>query len=455
MKVVVVGAGAAGLAATHALRKRGIHVTLLEASDRAGGRMAGEVVDGFHIDTGAQLFCTTDRVALGLCAELGVPFDRSPEHVMSGIYNKRQDKLGVLDPSSAINLTNLKTVLSFCLFSPKGHLQRLKLGRMLGKRCADFRSGHHLRLLDLDIAGSFADFIRTKVGTEFLQEFCEFSVAGFTLSHPERISPLHGMMLSWVMWFERRPNICMPEQGIGSFARSLAQACADATRLSTPVERVVVEDGAATGVTTREGFIEADAVICATTAPSAVDIVPDFPDPIRTFLAKVQYSSCCHAVFGVDAHPLRDGLYAFMFQRKGDSLLDCYTDSTVGSPLSAPPGKGIMHAYTADEYAGELFVLDDDEIARRVINEIRKYTPAMPGAPIFTRVYRWEHAVCLPHGGMMRELQALRDGGFPGVRGLFLAGEYLHLVSSVNGALTSGIDAAGEVVRFLEGRGAG
>ena len=53
-------------------------------------------------------------------------------------------------------------------------------------------------------------------------------------------------------------------------------------------------------------------------------------------------------------------------------------------------------------------------------------------------------------GGMMRELQALRDGGFPGVRGLFLAGEYLHPFASVNGALTSGVDAAGEAARFLE-----
>lgn len=50
----------------------------------------------------------------------------------------------------------------------------------------------------------------------------------------------------------------------------------------------------------------------------------------------------------------------------------------------------------------------------------------------------------------MRELQALRDRGFPGVKGLFLAGEYLHLLSSMNGALTSGIDAAEDVERFLE-----
>ena len=450
MRAIVVGGGAAGLAATHKLRKRRIDVTLLEASDRAGGRMAGETVDGFHISTGAQLFSTAHRVAVGLCEELGVPFDRSPRHLTSGIYNRRKDRFGVLDPSSLINLANLKTILSFGLFSPKGHLQMLRFGRMLGKRRDDLVAGDPLRLLDLDLAGSFADFARKEVGQAFVEEFCEFPVASFTLSQPERISPLHGMMLLWLMWFERRHTIRMPEQGIGSFSRSLARACADDTRLSTPVKRVVVEDGVTTGVATGDGFVEADAVICATTVPDALQIVPDLPENTRSFLAKVNYSSSCHAVFGVEHHPLRDGHYLFMFQRKGDSFLDCYLDSTVGSPLSAPPDKGIIHAYTSEAYWEEFFALGDDVIETRVIDEIRKYTPSMPVKPVFTRVYRWRHAVCLPHGGMMRELQALRDGGFPGVRGLFLAGEYLQPFASVNGALASGVDAAGEAARFLE-----
>ena len=114
----------------------------------------------------------------------------------------------------------------------------------------------------------------------------------------------------------------------------------------------MVEDGVATGVTTGEGFVEADAVICATTAPDALQIVPDLPECARSFLAKVNYSSSCHAVFGVDHHPLRcDGHHLFMFQRKGDSFLDCCLDSTVGSPLSARPGKGILHAFTAEAYS--------------------------------------------------------------------------------------------------------
>jgi len=53
--VVVIGAGLAGLVASLQLSRAGLEVLLLEAADRPGGRVATEVVDGFHLDRGFQL----------------------------------------------------------------------------------------------------------------------------------------------------------------------------------------------------------------------------------------------------------------------------------------------------------------------------------------------------------------------------------------------------------------
>ena len=52
---VVIGAGLAGLSAALTLQDAGAEVTLLESSDRAGGRVASDLIDGFILDRGFQL----------------------------------------------------------------------------------------------------------------------------------------------------------------------------------------------------------------------------------------------------------------------------------------------------------------------------------------------------------------------------------------------------------------
>ncbi len=57
--VVVVGAGAAGLAAALHLTRAGLSTTVLEAAPHVGGRMATEKVDGFRLDRLGRLLSTS------------------------------------------------------------------------------------------------------------------------------------------------------------------------------------------------------------------------------------------------------------------------------------------------------------------------------------------------------------------------------------------------------------
>ena len=54
-EVLIVGAGLAGLSAALSLQAAGKDVLVVESSDRAGGRVASDLIDGFICDRGFQL----------------------------------------------------------------------------------------------------------------------------------------------------------------------------------------------------------------------------------------------------------------------------------------------------------------------------------------------------------------------------------------------------------------
>src|SRR3954462_7180077 len=71
-KVVIVGGGIAGLAAAWELQQQGIDYILLEGSNRLGGKILTECVDGFIIEAAADSFLTTKPAAWQLCHEIGL-----------------------------------------------------------------------------------------------------------------------------------------------------------------------------------------------------------------------------------------------------------------------------------------------------------------------------------------------------------------------------------------------
>lgn len=71
-KVAIIGAGLAGLSAAITLQDAGCDVEVFESSDRVGGRVATDIIDGYRLDRGFQLINARypELVRLGIVAEL-------------------------------------------------------------------------------------------------------------------------------------------------------------------------------------------------------------------------------------------------------------------------------------------------------------------------------------------------------------------------------------------------
>jgi phytoene dehydrogenase-like protein len=57
-KITIIGAGIAGLTAAVYLHKKGFKIQILEDSDRAGGRIKTDLINGFRLDNGFQVLLT-------------------------------------------------------------------------------------------------------------------------------------------------------------------------------------------------------------------------------------------------------------------------------------------------------------------------------------------------------------------------------------------------------------
>jgi len=85
MKTAIIGGGIAGLAAAYELERARaagapVEYTLFESSDKLGGSLASEIVNGAVLERGPDSFLTEKPAAAELCRELGLAADLIPSN---------------------------------------------------------------------------------------------------------------------------------------------------------------------------------------------------------------------------------------------------------------------------------------------------------------------------------------------------------------------------------------
>ena len=445
-RVVIVGGGAAGLSAAYTLKKRGFNPVLLEAGDRVGGRLVGDTIDGFSIDTGADFFCSSYDTAFRLCDELGLPLVRSKMRLGWFRNGRWTTTTPSLSPGNL--LRNIPAARALGLLSPRAMLASSKLFRSLFRQSEYLSFASHSRLAELDGEETFGQYL----GRLGVPENLQVTFRGFlemTMGHIEDSGEAY--MLTYIReMLLNAHKLQVPEKGASALSQALADACGDAIRVSTPVRSLVIEDGAVTGVSVDGETIEADAVICAVPPARVPEVVPGLPNAVRQTLDSITYSSGCRVVIGLDRPPLPPGWHGALYPEGDTPLL---LDRSINLPACAPPGMSTLDLLVGRDRAKELLALDDEEIKRRMLCDARRNPPPGSRLPddeegLFWRVYRWQEAVCMGQPGMFTAVADIRRQLGRDIPNLFLAGDYTS-VPSVNGALASGVGAAEEVTGLL------
>ena len=449
-RVVIVGGGFAGLSAAYTLMQRGITPLLLEAKERAGGRGIGERVDGFSLDMGAFVFTSTYDTAFRMCEELELPL--VPSTMKFGHHRNGRWVTTTPDQSLSNFVRHLPAAFTMGFLSPSGMRSGFKVMREIHRQSEYMSFAGDSPLAEIDDDESFGDYMKRLGVPENLQVTLRGPLEMILGDPMPAGQALMRAYIGETMLHSGR--VYMPERGIGSLSEALATACSDAIRVSSPVRRVVVAEGRATGVVVDGETIEADAVICAVPGTKVPGLIPELPEETRRALSTVSYSTGCRVVIGLDHPPLPPGWHGALYPEDEDTPL--LLDRSVFLPSCAPPGKSILDLLIGRERAKELIPLDDDEIKRQLLGAVRRNAPpgsSLPGDDegLFYRVYRWEEALCMGTPGMLAAVANIPKQLAGRIDNLFLAGDYMR-VPSVNGALSSGRSAAIEVADLLESR---
>ena len=378
-RVIVIGAGLAGLSAALTLQNEGVAVTILESSDRPGGRVTSDDIDGYICDRGFQLINANypEIQRLGLTNEIDFV---SAASVVEIVRNENRIRIG--DPRSAfLSVFNGETgsvlekirLLKYLLISkPASSVGEELKGRGLGKT--------YERVLRPFLTGVF-------------------------LSDPLLVSSEYGRTA--IKHFVTG-NSGLPKNGVRAFSEALA------SRISDIKYGVQVNSIKNNVVKTSLGKFEANAIIVATDATTAAQLLDLTDVP--------QLVGCTTWYHSAKISPTSSKSLIVDSQNRGPVVNTLVISNMM--PSYAPAGKNLISSTS---------ILPATE------SEIRRHLALLYGTDTrnWKLIAKYELPSALPLAGLETKLASgahVKDS-------IYIAGDYKSAPSQ-NGALLSGRLAA-------------
>lgn len=471
LRVVVVGGGIAGLAAAHRLveltaeRGPALALTLVEATDRLGGTIHTERVDGFLVERGPDSFISEKPWALALAERLGLgPRLQGTDDRFRRTYVVHAGRLHPLPEGFLLMApTRFWPVARSSLLSWRGKA-RMALDLVLPRRQADGDE-------------SLASFVTRRLGKEALERVAAPLVAGIYTADPARLSLQATMPRFQLLERQHRSLILGLRRsataretagvsgarfglfvtlagGMGELVETVAARLpAGSVRLGCPAAAVTRGPGdPAWAVRLADGRrLGADGVILAGEAHRMAGLVGDLDGHLARLLEGIPYASSSTVSLAYPRVAVRHALDGFGFivpRGEGLSLLAC-TFSSVKYPGRAPAGFVLLRGFLGGAQGADVPAEDDADLMRRARTDLASLL-GITGAPVLARVARHPRAMPQYEVGHLDRVAAI-EARVTGLPGLALAGTAYRGVG-ISDAVRSGESSANDLLRRLVGR---
>ena len=422
MRVIIAGAGITGLTCALTLLDdvAEVEVTVVEASDRLGGRILTAPFADRQVDAAADAFLARVPDAIALCERLGLSAQMvTPAERTAYLYARgelrRFPEGGVLGVP-----TDLDALAASGVISPAG-VERAALDLTMGPdRVTDPGDGEGCGGDE-----SVGSLVRRRLGDEVYEVLIGPLLSGVNAGNADELSVAagapqfaaamrdHGSLIAGARAqraaASRAGNVDAPvfyglEGGMGTLVDALAAevtALGGTITLGTSLDAVHPgapgesgRSGRPLEVTIGEETRVVDAVVLATPLDVTARLLDPLLPEVARAMAEVDYASAVMVTLAVPKdqidHPL-DASGFLVPHREGMLLTACSWASVKWAHLDAPD-VAILRASAGRHGDHRAFELDDDALVDALLDDLA-ITMGLRGRPIEARVTRWPTAL--------------------------------------------------------------
>lgn len=308
-KVVVIGAGIGGAGVAALLQRRGHQVTLLERNNYLGGKCTSFVKDGFVCDYAFHIFSMGDAGPLGeINRRVGGDLKWVKTHPLGKSYLQGGGWLTLPEsPRWAIpygGMGYIKGVIRPGVFNTLGKsLKNFGLAGLIDTavKIARVDEGFLTTLDDISMRDFLLQFTDDKPTHRLMALFCFLAIV---IPYTEGSA---GELLWCLANMFGKGSVGYPQGGAREIAGAYGRAFirdGGVLRRDCPIKRIIVKDGRAQGVETKDGeAILADVVISNAGIKTTVDLAgaDQFPAEYVSFVKGLKYSRSASIIkYGLD-----------------------------------------------------------------------------------------------------------------------------------------------------------